>query len=265
MVGCQTSSSAPTATHTPPVLVRRLATVGPTQTPNPQERQATQLAALITPTVIRPTTIPTPTPYIGIFLGEADISDINRPLTELDLLPPTAEISQTIPIICAIAPDPVFGTNWQAESRVLNGLRCPIQERFGFTGRTQLFQSGVMYWRTDTNEVWAIRSSTPINIGQWWYEDEPPPLTPQGQVPPEGLQLPQGIAFGVWAGIPDVLENLEYATTADESADINIQRYEGGTLFLDVSAGQVFALLNNGNAYGPIEQGVNAASAQEEG
>jgi len=52
----------------------------------------------------------------------------------------------------------------------------------------------------------------------------------------------------------EVRDALGYATTAEQDIGVNLQRFEGGTLFKDVTVGQVFVLLVDGRAFGPYSQ-----------
>lgn len=255
LAACQSGGSDPTPTPSPVPIVWQLATVGPTPTLSDEQRQATRQSAQLFPTNAPPTQTPTITPYIGQFLGEVDISDLNRPFSAETPFVRATQPSAVMPIVCAIPPSPVFGTNWERNSRALNSLRCPIQESFGYNGRVLIFERGVMYWRPETNEVWAITPTTPLATGKYWYIDQPLPISTQGRNAPEGLLIPEGTFGAAWLTVPQVTTSLGFAVTPDQAVDVNLQRFEGGTLFLDITSGQVFALLVNGDAIGPIDRG----------
>jgi hypothetical protein len=252
VTACQALTTASTPTAEPQTPVRRLATVAPTRTLSAEDQQATQ-AAQLTPTAIPPTPSPTATPYVGVFLGEAEPpesggffgpAEISGPgIRDLDEL--------VLPQLCALPPDDLFGSGWIEERAALSGLRCPIQEQFGADGIVQVFENGVMYLRTDTLEVWAIQPGSLTERGRFWYVEQPPDLPPPGVSPPPGLRLPEGAFGSVWSIVPAAREALGYATTQAQPTGLNLQRFEGGTLFLDAGAGQVFALLINGDAFGP--------------
>lgn len=252
IAACQPAPT-PTPTTTAVPIVRQLATAQPTFTPNATEQQATRVAAFPTPTAIPPTPAPTITPYVGVFLGEAPVD----PLTQPELAVPLEVFFTPDPLIsiledCEIPPDDDFGTSWENEPRALNGLRCPIQESFGFTGRVQVFENGVIYLNPQTNEVWGITQSTLFETGQYWYMEQPPEIPTANIQPPDpGLGVPEGLIGGVWMALPEMRITLGFATTPEQDIDVNLQRFEGGTLFYDATVGQVFALLVNGDAYGP--------------
>ncbi|GAB4513014.1 MAG: hypothetical protein OHK0046_13350 [Anaerolineae bacterium] len=254
LAGCQGGSDAP-ATPTPLIISRRLATLAPTPTLSEDERRATQAVLATTPTAAPPTLAPTITPYIGIFRGESQV--VLNPVDTLEPLAPailpTEGVVDTTQLICGFAPDAAFGTSWATEPRALNTLGCPIQERFGFNGLVQVFEGGVVYANPSTNEVWAIAPSTLLSAGNYWFTGTPLPLTTLGVEAPPGLLVPDGVIGQAWMMVLEARSELGFARTPQQPIDINLQRFEGGTLFLDVTVGQVFALLVDGTAYGPFE------------
>lgn len=247
MTACDTGGDddAP-PTRTEVVISQRLATLGPTPTPDPNQPVILPTA---TPTI---TPIPSPTNYVGVFLGELP--------AESDLLandPPEQGNIQVIPevvnpLICPAQLDPIFGTTWQSESRAVNGLRCPIQVAFGFQARVQFFENGVMYHNPETDEVWAIAPGGLVGTGAGWFVTQLPQVILTGISPPSGLFIPTGIIGTVWGGTTDIRETLGFATTLEQETPLNIQRFDGGTLILDVDVGQVFVILVDGTAFGPF-------------
>lgn len=243
LVGCQPTSTTPTAA--PVVAVKQLVTVEIPPTLNAADRQATRLAMPTTPTVPPPTPTPTETPYVGVFLGEAQSENL-PPIIES--LPTESSVSGAAE--CMIQPDTAFGQGWRSNPNVTRSLGCPIQERFGFAGDVQVFERGVMYRRSETSEVWAVRPGS-LEAGEYWYISQPPIVTVTGLVAPPGLRVPENVFGAIWMSDSNISNGLGFAVTPEQVADLNIQRYEGGTLFLDVTVGQVFALLVNGDAFGP--------------
>ncbi|MDX1994395.1 MAG: hypothetical protein SF029_18575 [bacterium] len=252
-VACQpTAQSTPAPTEV--ALVKLLATLAPTTTPDPNIQQPTAAPAFvgIDPTA---TLLPTATAYVGVFLGETQ-EQLGGEAVERELPNPDANADE--PLLCLTLPDAVFGTGWINQDAVRTNLNCPIQQSFGFEGRIQVFERGAIYWRVETNEVWAVapgrldERTGQQSTGSYWYVDVAPQFSPAGITPPEGLRLPEGYIGGVWATVPQVREALGYATTDVQDIGVNLQRFEGGTLFADVTVGQVFALLLDGTAYGPF-------------
>lgn len=250
LAACQTTGNTPTPTA--PVLARRLATAAPTHTPDDSERVATQQALQLTPTHAPPTLTPTPTPYVGVFIGEAeldtDIFGVN-PLNIVIL--PTRIFMPNITVVCAIErADAIFGRTWQQDTQAFHQLGCPIQESYGYDGFIQVFEDGAMYHNPNTDEVWAIAPGTRIDNGRYWYVDRPPAMSAEGLTAPQGLLVPGGVFGAVWVSNPELRRALGYAITRRQDISVGIQRYEGGTLFLDATVGQIFALLVNGSALG---------------
>lgn len=248
LAACQ--SEAPTAEALPVAAVKQLATVVIPPTLSQAERLATR-AANASPTPPPPTPTATETPYIGIFLGEAN-PDGNLP--PIIAVPPPLIAEEVANggggVACPIAIDAAFGEGWRTNPAVARNLGCPIQERFGFAGNVQVFERGVMYRRAETNEVWAVRPGN-IQAGKYWYVGQPPTISASGLAAPEGRRVPSDTFGAVWLSNAEISDGLGFAITPEQVADLNIQRYEGGTLFLDVTVGQVFVLLVNGDAYGP--------------
>lgn len=251
--GCGGDSASAPTTPTEVARVRLIATVGPTATVD-----ATLAAPTVPAATLPPTATPEPTAYIGQFLGEAP------PAPDLSVIGPSEPLVVTTPgegvnpLNCAIVPDAVFGAAWTNDARAFNGLRCPIQVSFGFESLSQVFESGVMYWREATNEVWAISPGGLAVNGEHWSLTQPP-IAEQAAVAAtlgvevaEGRFLPEGALLGVWAGVPEAQSALGFALTPLQTVPVNLQRFEGGSLLLDVEAGQVFVLLVDGTAFGPF-------------
>ena len=111
-----------------------------------------------------------------------------------------------------------------------------------------------MYFNPNTNEVWAIAPGSAPDVGHYWYEDHPPAMSTQGmEAPAAGLRIPTGDIGAVWVSNPRLRESLGYATMRQQNSSVNIQRFEGGSLFLDATVGQVFVLLVNGDALGAYD------------
>jgi len=248
LTACETiyvpPQTAPTLTSPP--IIRQLATPAPTNTLDAVAMVSTQQANAPTP-IRTATPTPTITPYVGVFLGEV-VEELNIP-NAADFVIPATPIN-SIPLICGFEVDPVFGDEWEDSHK--NDLKCPIQERFGFNGRGQIFEGGAMYLRIETNEVWAISPGEGTFSGAYWYEGQPnPSVVPGAIVAPAGRFIPSGYLGSVWASLVPVQQALGLGLLPEGDAPVNVQRFDGGSLFLDVSAGQVFVLLLDGKAYGP--------------
>jgi hypothetical protein len=227
------------------VAVRQLATVDIPPTPDRAEREATRRALPTTPTAVPPTATPTNTPYIGVFLGTPGDEGTAAPVAEV-VIAPTENTSGE----CPIAFDPAFGEGWRSNVAIARRIGCPLQERFGFAGNVQVFERGVMYHRVDTNEVWAIQPGN-IGTGQYWYVNQSAPMPMEGLIPPPGLRAPGSVFGSAWLTNNEISTGLGYGTTPEQAADLNVQRFDGGSLLLDVTVGQVFLLFDDGDAFGP--------------
>jgi len=253
---CQPSDTQPTLEADSGVQAKLLATVYISPTPSPAEQQATQAALRPTLTSAPPTIQPTPTVYVGVFLqGVSDENDAEAPIldaTEVFALIP--DLATAIPSRCQIPEDAVFGETWRSDPFAGQSLGCAIEELTRFDGIVQIFEHGVMYFQSN-GPIWAIETT---NDGfpdrQWTITQNLPPVeNPESIVtPPDGLRVPL-LGFGaVWFGVEGVRDTLGFARTEEQPVDLAYQRFEGGTLFKDLSTDTVFVLLPDGRAFGPF-------------
>lgn len=252
LLACTPAATEPTPT--PVVIAKILATAYISPTPNPEQIAATRAANSPTPIPVSPTPIPTPTAYIGVFIGEAasddgSLSPITAPLFAPQVgggLNPTADATR-----CPLPIHPVYLETWVSNLTVSQALGCPIQENFGFFGEVQIFENGAIYWRRDTREVWAMAPMS--DRGRYWFVAAPEFVSTEGiSAPVLGLLVPEGDFGSVWMSVAGLRETLGYAQTERQSVAMNIQRYDSGSFFLDATAGQIFALVVDGTAYGPF-------------
>jgi hypothetical protein len=234
-----------------PVEPKQLATVYMSPTPNTAELDATRLASRPTATDVLPTAPPSATPYIGVFLGEAEsASGENLPIVNPALFEDEAGFAlPTEPALsCPVQSDAIFGENWRTDAAVAQALGCPTDVAIQFEGTFQLFERGVMYWRGADGAIWAIAPGT---AGRFWFVANARPAEDTPITAPEGLRVPT-LGFGnVWRGVAGVQDALGFARTDEQAAAFTSQPFQGGTLLLDGSSGQVFALVGDGVAYGP--------------
>jgi hypothetical protein len=244
---CTSAPSVPPTLTPPAILPKRLATVYISPTPDDLARQATLAANPPTATMPPATLTPTPTAYIGVFLGEAETLD-EGPLLGIQPVEalPTAVVPATAVPSCPAPADVVFGTRWAEDSLLSSTLGCPIEGVSAISGTLQIFERGVMYFRTG-GEVWAIGTSA----RQWWYVPSAPPINPADIPVPEGVLPPASVFGAVWRGIPGVQDALGYARTAEQATPLSTQKFQNGQLLADGISGQVFVLLADGRAFGP--------------
>jgi hypothetical protein len=239
LVGC--SGEAPAIpTLTPPLVMPKLiATVYISPTPNAEQAAATRAASTATATPVPVLPTASPTAYVGVFLGEVEVDNSAPALNPAFGVP-------TVAASCPNPPDPLFGTRWSADPAVSAALGCPVELVSSITGRLQIFERGVMYWRPN-GEIWAIATAQE----RYWYVPGAPPVQPGDILVPEGLLAPSQGFGAVWRGIPGVQDALGFARVAEQDGTVSTQKFQNGTLLADGSSGQVFVLLADGRAFGP--------------
>lgn len=245
------SCGAPTpAVATPVLVVKALATVYISPTPDEAARAATRAAASPTAAPPTPTPIPSPTAYVGVFLGRAEREMAFQPFSQpilgsSGIAEPTANAAA-----CRIPISPAVLRLWQNNRTLNDKLGCPIQQDFGFFGTLQVFERGVMYAQNEINAVWAIVPQA--TAGRFFYMESPPALTLPERAPAP-LLAPTGNFGSVWAIVPDLRQRLGYAIAPEVRAAINLQRFDSGIFLMDLTSGQAFALIVDGTAYGPFQ------------
>lgn len=242
-----TAAPTPTAESLiPAAQPKLLATVFISPTPDSLQQAATRGASTATPTVLPVSDTPQATPYIGVFLGEAN-PDAGEPNYDVTLASPLSLPTLDAPAAaCSIPPDESYGTGWTAAPNVTTNLGCPIEAAASFDGTMQIFERGVMYFRP-TGEIWAVAPGA----ARYWYVTAAPPVEVGEIIAPEGLRAPV-LGFGaVWRGVEGVEAALGFARTGEEAAQITLQRFQGGSLLRDRASGQVFILYADGTLSGP--------------
>lgn len=258
LTACDTGQSEPQTIQQVAVANRPLATVYISPTPNVEQMQATRLASSPTPTPQTPTPTPQPTAYIGVFIGEAEPlqSGIVDPEIFASISTPLAPTVE--PTTCTIEIDGAYVSVWRSESLINQRMGCPIQQGIGFFGLVQVFENGVMYQHSDTNEVWTIVPD--VRSGEYIYDDQVPDVSTAGIGAPDGLIVPSGTLGSVWMSQPGLRDILGFAQTPPIRVSLGYQRFSGGTFLLDSTSGQTFALLADGTAYGPFIAGLTGTS-----
>jgi hypothetical protein len=198
--------------------------------------------------------VPSPTPYIGVFMGDAAGSEEVAVFDQDRFLPPADALFATpLPLsVCQYMPDARFGAAWQGVSVVASTLNCAGEDAAAYDGAAQVFEGGVMIF-IPSGEIWAIAPGTPS--GRYWYAPQAPAGDTAGISAPDGLRVPAFGFGGMWVGTDGVRQALGFARTDEQGATIIVQRFIGGTLIHDVDTAQTFAILDNaasGAAYGPF-------------
>lgn len=251
LAACEPSPGPEAEEITPVSAAQIIVTVPISPTPNEAQLAATRFASTATPSLLPPTPIPSPTPYIGVFLGAVQSDSDVWLLGPPTLLPggpallPTANAAA-----CPVPIDEAYLVAWQQHQIVSQAMGCPIQAAFGFFGQAQVFENGIMYRRDETGEVWAILPVTG-GRGSYRYVERPESRSTAGISPPQGLRVPTGDFGSVWLGVEGLRTLMGFAQTDALRVELGLQRFTSGTFFLDGSSGQVFALVIDGTAYGP--------------
>ena len=248
-------TSTPEITPTAISISKLIVTVEISATPNAEQFSATRSASSPTPNPPTATVIPTETPYIGIFIGEAQqeegFVDITEPIfgpREDVAQQPTANAER-----CLNAPiDSPYLTAWRTNPTVSQRMGCPIQGGFGLFGEVQVFETGVMYHYPELNAVWAIRPQLSGTRGEYDYLENPPTISTIGIQPQQGLIIPGDIFGNMWLGVEGLRDAMGYARTEAQEVPLGLQRFENGTFLLDSTAGQVYALVIDGTVLGPF-------------
>ncbi|MCS6836345.1 MAG: hypothetical protein NZ750_10045 [Anaerolineae bacterium] len=237
---CQEAAQLPS---TPIAQVRSLATAFISPTPNADELRATQAAISPTPTPPTPTITPSPTAYVGLFIGRAELDGgfvpARAPLFANLSGEPTAEFTCQTPI------DPNYLRLWQRNPDLSRELACPIQAAYGWQGSAQIFERGVMYDDPSTRSVWAIAPGQ----RRVWIQEAPPALNPAPLLGP-GAIIPQGDIGSLWAGVEALRLALGAPQTEAIGISLGIQRMEGGTFLYNLSSGQIYAFSADGRLLG---------------
>ncbi|GAB5493498.1 MAG: hypothetical protein Phog2KO_37130 [Phototrophicaceae bacterium] len=249
-------TTTPAVTPTVVDISKLVATVEISPTPNAEEFSATRSASSPTANPPTATVIPSETPYVGIFIGEAQQEESFVNITEPIFGPRDAEVAQQ-PTANAgrclnVAIDSPYLTAWRTNPTVSQRMGCPIQAGFGLFGEVQIFETGVMYHYPELNAIWAIRPQQSGIIGIYDYLENPTSITTTTIRPQEGLIIPSGIFGSMWLGVSGLQEDMGYARTDVQETPLGLQRFDNGTFLLDTSAGQVYALVVDGTVLGPF-------------
>ena len=247
IVGCS-NNGATVATFTPPALQPKiLVTVYISPTPNAEQQQALAAANPPTATLAVILTV-TPTPYVGVFLGEVDSGQDGGIIAPALLGGATSDVPVTLALgpACPAQADVAFGTRWSEDAEIATALGCPIEGAANLQGTLQIFERGVMYY-SPTGEIWAISPAQ----SHFWYAVNAPPVQQGDLVVPDGMMAPSQGFGAVWRGLPGVQDALGFAKTPEQGTKLVTQKLQNGVLLADGESGQTFVLLSDGRAMGP--------------
>ncbi len=245
-------ASVPTAV----AITKPLATVVISPTPNNDQLVATFAAASPTTAPPTPTLNPSPTAYVGVFIGEASDALVFQPFTaplfenSSANVQPTADARQ-----CGRPIDGRIIRIWETQAAVRQRLGCPIQEMYGFYGTLQLFEKGAMYRQPDIAAVWAIVPQG--TVGRYYYVEAPPPLITPLEPSSDGI-VPSGDFGSVWTMVAGLPDRIGLGITDEQEIAMAVQRFDTGTFLVDASSGQAFALAVDGTMFGPFAVEINS-------
>ena len=230
---------------TPIAQVWQLATAVISPTPNADDLRATARAISPTPAPPTSTPIPSPTAYVGLFIGRAEADGgfvpARTPFFASDTQFVLGDASR-----CSVPLDTNFVALWEREASLREALNCPIQAGFGWTGNTQIYAGGVMYSNPSTRTVWAISPQT----RRFWNIDAPTPADASALLGLGAPLIPVGDFGNLWAGNAELRSALGNPQTEEQAINLATQRMEGGAFLLDQSAGQIYALAVDGRLLG---------------
>ena len=262
LAGCTTTT--PTPNPDGPVLTgfntlpKALATIILSPTPNEPQAQATIDHRRPTVTLAPATFTPTPTPYIGVFMGQSTFSAGSllptgtRPVAVVTAppgsgRPSVSDNNNNAPSDCSISPSPVFVN--AAKNQALSGrLGCPTGDPYTVQMVAQAFEKGFMFWR-DTKEIYVVSTAALRNgstTDTFWrvvdsWNDTLPANDP-GQIPPAGLLQPvRGFGF-VWRNNASIRNNLGWALSQEQPFSSTWQNYQHGWMMTS-NNGAVLALI----------------------
>lgn len=212
---------------------------------------------IITPTLGSAQPTPSPTRYVGVFLGEPTSigpgGEVSIPPT-IDPIIPQAGVNasgiiapQVISPVtsssagvgnCQIPVADAFANAYQSNPS-LQAFGCPVGAGISTALVTQRFERGRMFWR-DTRQIIVMADGgtfwrTPDSWNEGMAVDDP------ALAPPEGMSQPVR-GFGlVWRTNPTFRDALGWALGPEFPISSYWQDFSGGTLFLG-DGGQIYAV-----------------------
>lgn len=221
-------------------LPKQIVTIALSPTPSPVMAggQAVVVAQpTFTPGPPRPTA--TLTPYVGIFLG-APTSESGEPAPTLAPFVVNSGggavvASGGIPVgegTCGFPAATPFANAYTSNAAVQQRLGCPANSGTPIYGMAaQTFERGVMFWRSDTRQIYALATN-----GQFWQVadswNESIPAEDPAFSPPDGLIQPVR-GFGlVWRSNQPIRDALGWGIQTETQYDGFWQDFERGAMLL---------------------------------
>lgn len=238
-------------------LPKQIVTLALTPTPT-QVLTGGAAVAVVQPTATPgvPRATPSLTPYVGIFMGQPT-SESGEPVATIApfvIDTGVTGIAGSAPVVggssggCVAS---VAGMVANAYAAVQDRLGCAVNGGASVMMVTQPFERGVMFWRSDTRQIYALATS-----GQFWQLadswSDGMPVDDPALAPPGGMSQPVR-GFGlVWRSNTAIRDALGWATLPEAQYDGFWQDFERGSLFRGDN-GRIYALFTSeGQHSGPL-------------
>ncbi len=222
-----------------------------------------------TRTPVPPTSTPSPTPYVGVFLGDGSAPLILptaslAALVEITLQPPTplggvplpTYALPTMPGLSALPGGPCgaevaapFAAALSTRPEAVAVLGCPLGPAETIFMAYQPFEQGMMFWWS-TGEIYAL-SLQPVSgvaspfwrVADQWQEGMPQD-DPSMTVPAGLLQPIRGFGLA-WRTNAQIRTALGWAVSNESGYTGTFQRFSGGAVFTAQDGG-VYILAGDG-------------------
>lgn len=232
-----------------------------------------QAAVVVSPTepVRAGTPTATPTPYVGVFIGQPTSVDPEGNVVVPPTIPPlvliqpggnpggviapaaTSGFSQVSSgTVCSIPVAEVFQNAYNTNP-ALQSLGCPREAGYSLSLVFQPFEQGRMFWRDNGQLVVLSNSGVFWRVPDNWNESIP--ADDPSLIPPPGLIQPvRGFGF-IWRTNETFKNSLGWAVASEFPISSYWQEFTGGSVFLG-DGGLIFAITpsDTGQYIGGISQ-----------
>ena len=130
---------------------------------------------------------------------------------------------------CSITPILGFGQIWNGNATVRAKLGCAQAVESSVWGAEQIFERGLMFWRSDTNKIYVVRSDQTWQLYDDTWREGDQEWDPNILVP-TGLYQPKRGFGKVWRDQSGVRSALGWATTEERGFTMAVQPFDGGTM-----------------------------------
>lgn len=130
---------------------------------------------------------------------------------------------------CSITPILGFGQIWNGNATVRAKLGCAQAVESSVWGAEQIFERGLMFWRSDTNKIYVVRNDQTWQLYDDTWREGDQEWDPNILVP-TGLYQPKRGFGKVWREQSGVRSALGWATTEERGFTMAVQPFDGGTM-----------------------------------